>query len=123
VILTSPQVFKEPASFVLLSARKAFADQNPRVVAAIVAGLQLANEAIAADPAAAAATYLEAEPSRSFTPELITEILRDPATEFTTKPRAVMRTAEFMLRAGELRTAPKSWSDVFVPGSAALDGD
>lgn len=123
VLLRSPEVFKQPASFVLLSARKAFAERNPRQVAAMVAALQAANQAIAADPQAAAATYLEAEPSKSFSAELIAGILRDPATEFTTRPRAVMRTAEFMHRIGEIRAMPQSWSDVFVPGSERLDGD
>ena len=116
-------MFKGPASFVLLSARKLFAERNPRLVSALVAGLQKANEAIAADPRDAAQIYLEAEPSKAFSVELITEILRDPSTEFTTGPRGVMKTAEFMSRAGEIRTMPKSWTDVFVPESAQLHGD
>lgn len=123
VLLRSPDVFKQPASFVLLSARKVFSEQNPRLVAAMVAALQAANAAIAADPHEAAQIYLEAEPSKAFPVDLITSILRDPATEFTTRPRAVMRTAEFMGRIGEIRTVPKSWTDVFVPGSEGLDGD
>lgn len=123
VLLRSPEVFKEPASFVLLSARKVFAEQNPRLIAAVVSGLQAANESIAADPRAAAEIYLEAEPSRAFSVDLITDILKDPTVEFTTRPRAVMRTAEFMGRVGEIRTLPKIWTDVFVAGSEALDGD
>ncbi len=123
VLLRSPEVFKQPASFVLLSARKAFSERNPRLVAAMVGALQSANEAIGADPRAAAETYLEAEPSKAFSVDLITTILRDPATEFTTRPRAVMRTAEFMNRIGEIRSMPQHWTDVFVPGSEGLDGD
>lgn len=123
VLLRSPDVFKQPASFVLLSVRKAFSERNPKMVAAMVAGLQAANEAIAADARRAAEIYLEAEPSKAFSLDLITEILRDPATEFSTRPRAVMRTAEFMGRIGELRTQPKLWTDIFVPGSAGLNGD
>jgi NitT/TauT family transport system substrate-binding protein len=123
VLLRSPEVFKEPASFVLLSARKAFAERNPRLVAAMVSALETANGMIARNPRAAAETYMEAEPSRSFTVDLIEASLRDPATEFTTKPRAVMRTAEFMHRIGEIRTVPQRWSDVFVAGSERLDGD
>ena len=123
VLLHSPDVFGGPASFVLLSTRKAFAERNPRLVAAVVAGLQQADAAIAADPAAAGSVYLQAEPSRAFTPELIAEILRDPATEFSTRPRAVMKTAEFMFRIGEIRTMPKGWTEVFVAGSEGLAGD
>lgn len=123
VLLRSPEVYKQPASFVLLSARKVFSERNPRLVAALTAGLQAADEAIAADPGGAAQIYLEAEPSKAFSVDLITEILRDPSTEFTTRPRAVMRTAEFMARIGELRTVPKQWTDVFVPGSDRLNGD
>ena len=123
VLLRSPEVFGGPVSFVLLSARKAFAERNPRLVAAMVAGLQRANEVIAADPEQAAQIYLESEPSKAFSPELIASILRDPATEFTTTPHAVMKTADFMFRNGEIRTMPKAWTDIFVAGSEGLRGD
>ena len=122
-VLRSPEVFKDPASFVLLSVQKAFAEANPRLVEAIVKGLQQANDATASDARAAAEIYLKAEPSRVLTVDLITDILRDPATEFGTRPRAIMKTAEFMSRIGELRTVPKNWTDVFVAGSERLGGD
>lgn len=122
-LLRSPEVFKGPASFVLLSVQKAFAEANPRLVEAVVTGLQQADDFIASDPRAAAQIYLQAEPSRVLTVDLITGILRDPATEFGTRPRAIMKTAEFMSRFGELRTVPKSWTDVFVTGSERLGGD
>ena len=76
----------------------------------MVDALKAADAAIAADPRDAAA-------------DLIADILRDPATEFTTRPRAVMRTADFMARIGEIRSMPKGWTDVFVPGADQLDGD
>ncbi len=122
VLLRSTDVFGGPSSFVLLSARKAYAERNPSLVAALVSGLQQAAEAIAADPREAAVIYLEAEPSRAFSLDLVSEILRDPATEFSTRPQGVMKTAEFMARVGELRTPPLVWTDVFVLGSHRLAG-
>jgi len=63
-VLRSPEVFKGPMSFVLLCARKAFAVQNPRLVAALVAALEDANRFIASHPTEAAQIYLEHAPSK-----------------------------------------------------------
>lgn len=123
VILRSPDVFKGPASFVLLSTRKSFAERNPGLVAAMIDGLERANAFIGANPRAAAETYLEREPSRIFTVDVIEAILRDPQTVYTTQPRAIGTISDFMVRTGEIKTKLASWKDIFVEQAHSLPGD
>lgn len=123
IVLRSPDVFKGPASFVLLCSRLQFARENPKLIAALVAGLEKSNAFIAADPKAAAEIYLEREPSKVFDQAFIEQILKNPETVYTTTPRGIMRTAEFMVRTGEIKSAPKSWKELFVPPATDLPGD
>ena len=116
-VLRSPDVFKGPTSFVLLCARKAFAQQNPRIVAAMVAALSKATEFIMHDPHAAAEIYVEQVPSKVFDMSLIESILRDPQSVYATKPEGVERLGAFMASVGQISKPPARWQDVFIPGA------
>ena len=114
VVLRSPDVFGGQTSFVLLCARKAFAEQNPRVVSALAAALGEANEMISHDPHQAAEIYLEQVPSKIFSEALIEKILKEPSTTYTTKPMGIERIGQFMASIGQIRKAPTDWQGVFV---------
>jgi NitT/TauT family transport system substrate-binding protein len=112
--LRSPDVFKGKTSFVLLCARKAFAEQNPRITAALAAALGKANAFIAGNPAEAAQIYVEQAPSKIFTAPLIEQILKDPEMAYTTQPFGVERIGQFMASVGQIQKAPTGWQEVFV---------
>ncbi|MBI3497746.1 MAG: ABC transporter substrate-binding protein [Proteobacteria bacterium] len=114
-VLTSEDVFGGQASFLVLAATKRFADQNPRLVEAMVAAIDEAAALIASDPMRAAEIYLEAEPTKGVTPELIAKLLKEPGNGFGAEVRGVKRYADFMVRLGQLRAAPADWRAVFLP--------
>ena len=49
-------------------------------------------------------------------------ILGDPDTRFSTTPNKVKTFADFMHRAGTIKTAPEKWSDLFISQLGSRDG-
>jgi len=54
--------------------------------------------------------------------EDVLAILGDPDTRFSTTPNKVKTFADFMHRAGTIKTAPEKWSDLFIPQLGSRDG-
>lgn len=118
-VLHSPEVFGGTTTFVLLCSRKGFAEQNPRLTAAMASALGEANMFIQQNQAEAARIYAELNPSKVFTAEFVGKILADPAMRFTTRPQGIRRIGAFMADSGSIRNPPKDWQEVFVAGAPA----
>jgi NitT/TauT family transport system substrate-binding protein len=111
-VLDSYEVLGGPHTFNVVWATSKYYQENPKVVKAFVDALEDALQQIQADPAGAAKTWLQFEPSK-ITPELVESYIRQPQNEWTTTPKQVMAYAAFMNRTGVLKTKPQSWKDVF----------
>ncbi len=93
---------------------KRFYAANPRLAQAVVAAVDEANALIARDKPAAARFYRALATVKASEQELM-RILDDPDSQYSIVPNGTMTYADFMHRAGTLRTRPASWKDLFVP--------
>ncbi len=120
-IVTSQEILGGPATFIVAWATERFRRDNPALYAAFLAALGDAIQAVNDDPAAAAAIYRKATGEGGSEQEIV-EMLRDPATRFTLTPENVMPYVAFMQRAGSVRTAAQSWTELFFPEVHGLPG-
>ena len=111
-ILRAHDVLGDGWDMIMFAATKVH-DANPQLMAATLAALQDAMDAIHADPRAAAATYLAMSGDKKSGVEDILALITDPDTSYGTRPRSVSQFAEFMVGVGLLKTRPAGWSDVF----------
>jgi NitT/TauT family transport system substrate-binding protein len=93
---------------------RAFADANPNVAKAFVAALDEATAFIGSNKHEAARIYVELARGKATEAEIV-RILEDPDTNFALTPAGVMKYADFMGRAGTIRTKPESWKELFTP--------
>jgi NitT/TauT family transport system substrate-binding protein len=114
-IMTSDDVMKSSTTFTMLSTTTEFRDKNPKIVAAVLAALEEANQMIRNDMKNAADVLLSSTTESGFSAEELMEVIADPAVKFTTTPENVMKYADFMYRIGTLKTPAKSWKDLFFP--------
>ena len=94
-------------------APKRFTDANPKTTEAFLAALDAANDFIARDRRAAAEIFARSS-SVKVTPDEVVRMLDDPDTRFSTVPNGVMAFADFLARAGSIKTKPASWKDMFL---------
>jgi NitT/TauT family transport system substrate-binding protein len=113
-VLSSYDVLGGPHTFNVVWTTQKFHDDNPRICAAFIAALERAMALIKADPARAAAIYIEEEHSH-LPPDLVEKMIRDPDNTFTTAPRNIMKYADFMHAIGAIDAAPEHWGDLFFP--------
>ncbi len=123
LLLTNYDILGGPATALVLTASSRFRDANPRVYRAVYDGLAEAMEVINADKPAAARLYLEVAHDRRNTEASILEIIGNKDYAFTLKPAKVLRTAQFMAKAGTIRQVPADVAELFFPEAAALGGD
>ncbi|HVS23186.1 MAG TPA: ABC transporter substrate-binding protein [Gammaproteobacteria bacterium] len=114
-VLSTDAIMHGATTFTMLSTTAKFRAANPAVCAAVLAALNEANDAIHADPRAAAEILYAAEPTAGFSAAELVDVLRDPAIEFTTTPANLAKYAEFMRRIGSIEHEPSSWRDLFFP--------
>ncbi|WP_245297150.1 MULTISPECIES: ABC transporter substrate-binding protein [Rhodomicrobium] len=112
-VLSSYDVLGGPHTFNVLYTTAAFADANPKTIAAIIAALDEASAWIIANPADAAQLYIKAEGSK-LAPDFVEAIIRDPDIRFTTVPEKAEAFADFQYRVGTIKVKPASWKDLFV---------
>jgi NitT/TauT family transport system substrate-binding protein len=113
-VLSSYEVLRGPTTVNSLYATGAFAEANPRTLAALVAALQRAAEMARGDLRQAAADYV-AEEKSPIDAAAIAAILDNPDFVMTIAPQAVMTYARFMHEHGLLGALPGSWKDVYFP--------
>ena len=114
-VLSTDAIMHGATTFTMLSTTARFHAANPVVCAAVLAALEEADDAIRADPRAAAEILFAAEATAGFSVDELADVLRDPEIEFTTTPANVEKYAEFMHAIGSIEHAPESWHDLFFP--------
>lgn len=103
----APEYYSNPLVFTM----KAFHDANPKVMKAIVAAFEEAMEIIKADPEKAAKIYMKYEPQPQgieWVAKLISKDMR-----YSSTPRGLEATAQYLHQSGLLPRQVKSWKDVF----------
>jgi len=120
-VTTSKDVLGEEMTGVALGAPKSFVDANPMVARVLIAAVEDGITYLAHEPIPAADAYLRAESSRLPRADVI-GMLTDGSIVFSVAPTGLMKLAAFMVKTGELKTAPASWQDVFFPLIGSLKG-
>jgi len=114
-VWSSNELFGSPATALATWTTVKFRRDNPKLTAAIVAGVRNAVAFVAASPKEAVAIYLNAEKSK-LAPGLIAGLIADRSRlRFSLAPEQSERIADFLLRTGSIKTRPASWKDFFFP--------
>ena len=122
IVLRSDEVFGGPVNNAILFTTAKFRDANPKTVSAVIAALDQSMKLIKADPRAAAEVYLEQVKEKATIDELV-EIIKMPGAVFDTAPVGMGKLADFMARAGTIKTQAKSWKDFFFEEAHAMPGN
>jgi len=117
-LLTSTDLVDGGLSFNVIAATAKFRAQNPKLHGVFLAALKEATDYINADKKRAAELYLKASGDKMPVEEL-TEILNDPAIQYTTKVMGIGAFVDFMAKTGTLKTPPADWRDMFFPEALA----
>lgn len=112
-VLTTLDVLGRPATQNVFVTTEKFRRENPKIYRAFVDALKEADEIIRRDKRAAALLFKEH--AKGFTFEEILGPLEKNAIEFSLAPAGLLRYAEFLYKAGRIKTMPKSWKDCFFP--------
>ncbi|MDP4021481.1 ABC transporter substrate-binding protein [Methylobacterium sp. NEAU 140] len=104
-----------------LNAKQGYVDDNPKVAAAVLAGMEDAFALIRDDPKRAAQIYLASE-QVNLTPAQVEEILADRTVVYDPAPKGMVALAQAMAAQGFLRKVPANWQEIFFPGLKADGG-
>jgi NitT/TauT family transport system substrate-binding protein len=110
-----------PSSGGMAWTTKRFHDANPTVYRAVLDAMQEASEFIAAHPKETT-SYYAADTKMKIDPDLMEQLLADPAFAYILTPHASMQWATFMRKVGRIKQAPASWQDLFWPEIHNLNG-
>jgi NitT/TauT family transport system substrate-binding protein len=121
-VLSSIDVLGGPASNGVVFTSTAFHDANPKAIGAFVKALDEAIALIKKDKKAAAKIYLEATKEKTTEDELVS-ILSEKHVVYSTAPLGTMKFADYMHRAGMIKTKPASWKDVYFSDVHKLAGN
>lgn len=111
-VVDSYEVFGGPTTSLIIYTTEAFQSRNPLTYGAFVDAYVEAADWIAANPEAAADTYIRVTGSR-LDRDLILSILTDPRYSFDPTPRGTEALAHFLHDVGALNTRPDGWRDYF----------
>lgn len=114
-ILTSEDVIKGKASFLILGATRRYVEAHAKIPEIIDTAMDEAARLIHDDPNRAARIFLTHEPSKALNAADVATVLTDEKDEFGSAVQGIQAFADFMGRHGELKTPPKSWKDIVAP--------
>jgi NitT/TauT family transport system substrate-binding protein len=114
-IIGSYDITGGPATVVVVATSKAFYDQNPKTVQAVLAAEDDAIALIHSDPEKAAKIYLDESHDTKTSPAAIAKILDDPQMIYSRTPQYISKFVDFMYQNGMIKRRPNSWSDLFFP--------
>ena len=120
-VLSSYDVLGSPSTFQMAWVTSKFRKENPKLTKAIFDAIAEAVQYINTDKVGTAKIYLKMTKDK-ITQDQLVEILNKPEINFTLVPQNVMKQAEFMYKAGTIKTMPASWKDLFFPEAASLQG-
>jgi len=95
---------------------------NPKLMAAVYAGMDEAMRIINQDPKRAAELYL-ANGGEKLSVDELAAIIRAPGAGWDLRSRGVMRIADFMFRTNQIGLMPAAWKDLFFEAAHPLAGD
>ena len=121
VVTSSLDILGSPLSTAILFATTQYAERQAALIKAVSAASAEAIAAIHAEPEQATQDYL-AISHDPISPAEMAALLRQPDMRFDVKPEGTLLFAAFLEQVGLLRTTPRSWTDYFLPGAAALGG-
>ena len=122
VVTSSLDILGSPLSTAILFTTTRYAEQQAALIRAVSTASAEAIAAIRAEPEQAAQDYLAISHDPIQPGELVS-LLRQPDMVFDVKPEGTLPFAAFLNQVGLLRTAPRSWTEYFLPGAASLGGN
>lgn len=98
----------------VLITSEAFAKANPKTTQAVIDAIVEAVDFIKNNKEKAAEIYLKASGDKVTLEDILT-FMNSPETKFTVVPHGVLQIADFMYKAGVIKTKPASIKDLFLP--------
>jgi NitT/TauT family transport system substrate-binding protein len=120
-VLNSSDVVGGPVSNGVVFGTTKFHDANPKVMKAFQAAMDAAMDMIKNEPRRAAEVYLAATKEKISADEL-TKLITAHDLVYSKTPLNSMKIADYMHRAGMVKTDVKSWKDYFFPELHSLPG-
>lgn len=120
-VISSYDILGGPATFNVLYSTTAFHDENPKTYAAFYAALTEASAWINANKEKAADVFIRQQGSK-LSPQLVTEIIKDPENDFTIIPENTFVYARELYKLGVLKSEASSWKDYFFPEAYGANG-
>jgi NitT/TauT family transport system substrate-binding protein len=114
VVITSDEIAGGAVSNGTIFLTTRFAEANPKVVAALYAGLKDAVALINADTSRAAADYLAVSGEHSTQAE-IEALIKIPGTVYDVAPHGIVTMAKFLHRTGMVTAEPADWKEMYLP--------
>jgi len=121
IVLDSYQVLGGPSSATVLYATEKYVKENPKTYRAFLDALTEAAQLIAANPEAAADSYLRVNKTTTDR-ALVLKIIKDPKVQFRVAPQNTLGLAQFLHQVGAIRNKPASWQDYFFVHPAIASG-
>lgn len=123
VVLRSEDVIGGPLSQSTLFTMTKFAEENPKIVQAVMDASKEAVAFVLANPKESLEMYKELSGDKTSMEDL-TDLLNQPGMmAYQTNPAGTMKFAAHMHKVGILKTLPTAWTDYFLPQSSTLDGN
>jgi NitT/TauT family transport system substrate-binding protein len=107
----------------MLGVTRTFYQDNPKIIAAILAAQEQADALIKQDPARVADIYLRMANDKKDKQEDIIKLVTDPDIEFTTVPTKMQQLADFMYDTGSISKKLPSWKDLYFESAHSLPGN
>jgi len=114
-ITDSFAAFDGPSTSSVVYGKASFATKHAKATEAFYKALDKASAAIASDPSAAIAKYIEVTGDRT-DPAILRAIVARSDFTFDRTPQGTLKLAQFMRKLGLLKHDPKSWRDFFAAG-------
>jgi NitT/TauT family transport system substrate-binding protein len=123
LVMKSYDVTGGPHNNGMLGVTRTFYQDNPKIIAAILAAQEQADALIKQDPARVADIYLRMANDKKDKQEDIIKLVTDPDIEFTTVPTKMQQLADFMYDTGSISKKLPSWKDLYFESAHSLPGN
>ena len=110
-----------PIHMMAMFGTKRFADANPKLIDAVIAALDEANDLVARDKPKAAAINAKASAVKVSEAEVL-DMISTTDMAFSSTPRGFMQFVEFMHKSGSIKVRPSDWKEMFVPAMHGRPG-
>lgn len=122
-ITTAYEIMGGPTTGLNFVSSEKFRSENPKVFGAVFKAYVEAGDWINADPARAAALYLELSKEKRLTVDDLVAAMKNRDLEFTRVPSNVGKILAFMHEVGLVKTKAESWKDMYFAEAHSLPGN